>query len=720
MKKLWILLLTLLLLCGCGKDAGELPESLPPSLAAEEQMTEPEPTAAETTETEFHLAYTSMDLPCGLGNATAQCVAEEKIITGGMAEDGAKLTWMTTDGQSGELEKPDGAEFFYALCAEEKGFTLLCGSCPGGYYDFRGDLVETEKPLGRLYLAFYDENGMLGKTVELSERYDSYVFKSLLPVEDGYLAQSYGLLVKLDRQGKELRRLEADETALETFWAAARAEDGVYLLSRQMDAGWLLWQLDWDSFQLSDRQALGERPVGMGLDRQNNLTLNRMETDGGLTSFAWETGEGEQVLSWQDLGACINKLLLFSLPEGFLFYEPYEDKMELVLPAPGPKPEPVLLTMADLDNSGLRELARDFNLSQTEYRVDCTAYGGYEEPAYELLQAEIMAGKGPDLFAFGDQPAEAGPQYGGMAPSDLCTDLSEMLRERLLPSLYGAMEKQDERYAAPLAFQAVTTVAPKTLIPEPGVSLEELEAVRQQAGEEWKPFISRMTADWLFSETMPFYVGKYVDWEEASCSFDSPAFVDYLTWCKTWAGDGSQGDPDQRVILKMYTAHDMGLAIAAPADSPYSLKNYTYAGFPVESGYGSYFHIVASVGVSKQSENQEGALAFVRYCLDHCIQAQAYLDGIPATQAAFDAVTERCKAGDGVSFFGDPLTFDPEDAAKFNALLEQTTVLDNRNETIKSILTDEAEYYFAGAKTAEETAEIIQDRVSLYLMEQYG
>ena len=40
--------------------------------------------------------------------------------------------------------------------------------------------------------------------------------------------------------------------------------------------------------------------------------------------------------------------------------------------------------------------------------------------------------------------------------------------------------------------------------------------------------------------------------------------------------------------------------------------------------------------------------------------------------------------------------------------------------TLWSIIREEAEYYFADVKSAEEVARIIQSRASIYLAEQYG
>ena len=55
---------------------------------------------------------------------------------------------------------------------------------------------------------------------------------------------------------------------------------------------------------------------------------------------------------------------------------------------------------------------------------------------------------------------------------------------------------------------------------------------------------------------------------------------------------------------------------------------------------------------------------------------------------------------------------------QFRQLLENTTVVADTDATLRELVTDEAAYFFAGERTVEETAQLIQQRVTLYLQEQ--
>lgn len=58
-----------------------------------------------------------------------------------------------------------------------------------------------------------------------------------------------------------------------------------------------------------------------------------------------------------------------------------------------------------------------------------------------------------------------------------------------------------------------------------------------------------------------------------------------------------------------------------------------------------------------------------------------------------------------------------EDIKKLQELLENATAPDMRSEEVLNIIMEEAEPYLAGEKTAEEAAQVIQNRMQLYMSE---
>lgn len=60
---------------------------------------------------------------------------------------------------------------------------------------------------------------------------------------------------------------------------------------------------------------------------------------------------------------------------------------------------------------------------------------------------------------------------------------------------------------------------------------------------------------------------------------------------------------------------------------------------------------------------------------------------------------------------------DEQEAAEYLALVESADWLEFYDRQALDIITEEASAYIAGARTAEETARVIQDRLSVYFAE---
>ena len=104
-------------------------------------------------------------------------------------------------------------------------------------------------------------------------------------------------------------------------------------------------------------------------------------------------------------------------------------------------------------------------------------------------------------------------------------------------------------YELPLTVRIDTLIAPARFVPEPGVTLEDLEQVRAQMPEGWVPVDSWNTPGNLFGLCALFCIGAFTDRETATCRFDSQEFCDYLTWCKRWGGDGSMPDSPETTLV---------------------------------------------------------------------------------------------------------------------------------------------------------------------------
>lgn len=181
-----------------------------------------------------------------------------------------------------------------------------------------------------------------------------------------------------------------------------------------------------------------------------------------------------------------------------------------------------------------------------------------------------------------------------------------------------------------------------------------------------------------------------------------------------------------------------------------------YPGFPSASGAGSSFTLFQSMAVSASCQAKEGAWSFVRRQLLPNSNATGYYvaTGQPANFVGFpinrETFEEQIQAGmeywtdpyTGEVFKdanGDPVEFTPwgmgvgypEDIVltaylfapseaqmdRFWKLYESTEQITGRNDALLDIIMEQADVYFAGDKSLDETASLIQNRASLYLNE---
>ena len=709
MKKwLWLPLLCLVL-TGC--QEAEKPETALPPVT---QIEAPGPAKTD----DFYFRYETQPLPGGLELATAQCAADGLLYTGGLTGTAPGLYVQDEAGTETALPLPEDAEYLYAAVPWEDGCAVLYGSRPAQYQDGAGSVIFTEDPENRHALAFYDSSHGLDHVTPLRETYDTSLgsFRDMAVTEAGFVLLHPDHLVLVDPDGAQLAELPLEAEELAQFLAVAQSTEGLFVLKQDYDSGVTASLLELDPATLEiQSEALLEREVcGLGTDAGGALLLNVPGDDGGVYRREAD-GSLHPQLAWADAGGSLEGRKLLTLKESTVLFKLYETALERVRRMEGPRPEPEQLTLAYTGQTQIVSLVRLFNRSQQDYQVTATAY---TDADMTRLKTEILAGKWPDLFCFGSMSSISGLELGGLRPEIVCADLGELLdtqipRETFVPLALEAVKIDGGYYTLPLNFCIATVVAPSDLLPEQGLTLAELEEVLDRAGD-LLPFESWMFAENLLGLTCEFYLSRYVDREAGTCDFESQEFYDYLTWCKTWSGDGTIADTPQESLLHYIIVGNPEYIITRRADG--EPRNRTYVGFPVEEGYGHELYVPTQIGIAAGTGHRTGAEAFVRFCVE---EYPALTDqDMPATAADLEAIIDRCARGEAVDWDGTALVLDEAAYDQFQQLLENTTVVAETDTTMREIVTDEAAYFFAGERTAEETAALIQQRVSLYLLEQ--
>jgi len=453
--------------------------------------------------------------------------------------------------------------------------------------------------------------------------------------------------------------------------------------------------------------------------------------------------------------------------------------MEQVDPATLPQKQVLTLACFGLPWD-LRTEIINFNKSHEDVRITVSDYAEYatNEDYYAGIQkmnTEILSGLVPDIFY-----TDPNMPIASYAAKGILQDLwplidsdAELDRDDLMSHFFDVLSVDGKLYEIVDTFAIQTVIGRGDVIGQADSwTLDELMSVYQTL-EPGATIFGEMDIkrDMLYS-IIERSSNSFVDWAAMQCSFNSQEFIDLLTlvnsFPETFDYDNYDWDDYQSEGLRMRARQQMLLQTNVSSfdiiQSQYAMTDGTanYIGYPTTDGSGSSFEVYGGLAISSKCANTEAAWEFVRYYLTEEHQMTEYMWNFPTNKHAFDAYVEQCMTPNyntnyfiydyvveaaaaappieapaeetsaseepqeqprGSYWFSDTEQVDyyaltEQELNLFMDLYEKTNSISSSNQAINDIIRQETEAFFAGQKTAEETARLIQDRASLYVFEQ--
>ena len=672
-------LLCILSACGgMGTDAPEL--DLP-----EADVIESEPVAALG---EYSLTVTQTELPCGLASLASACAAENGVYLAGAGADGAPMLGLWADGVYEPLDLSDGITEIESV--------------------FFGDALSVLARAGdAIQILHYEDGGVL--TTELNGDL-SALGKDLYYAEFGgtaYVMDSNTIAEVKD--GQLTRGMEA-EAAYLLFTAMQAAQDGLYIVQFSgLDLTTQLLKLNADTFALEPADVGGVGIYGLGTTADGDVLVS-CTSDG--REFV-KTADEADLFDWSEPGIVSPGYTnLYELGDGswLLFYRG-QTSLELLEEKLLP-PKTTLTLLTDYPRAELYTIVNDFNRTSEGYRVEVQLLGDGGLTA-ELLRTQLIAGEGPDIFAFYDRSSLA--DLGANSFEDLLIYLDadeEYGRDTLVPELLEAMCVQDKLDWLPYSFGISTFTAPSAYLSEPGFSFGE---AKQAAAKTGLPlFPGWMTRDILWGWLSDFAVGQYMDLEAGTCSFDNEDYISLLEECAAAASEfGSDSAALYNSLLQFELLQNL-IRVSTISDNYGGA--YAFVGVPNETTNGSMFSPDLCFAISSTSGNKDAAWQLVRSCLSDEHQ-QMNLTSFPASASVLDAMIDDA-VENGVHYYEYEYELDEADAAKLRGLISETQTAQDAYPAVLNIMAEDAAQFFAGQITAEQAAAYTQNRVSTWLAEQ--
>lgn len=683
-----LFLAAVLLFSGCGA----VQEPGPAQSGAE-----PAPAVTETEELVSAMTLSSEPLPGGMSELGSMYAAADSVCLAGLTESGSpRLGMLDGTGEYTALELPADVTEVSAVFLSDGGVRALAATGDG------------------LCLLAYGPDGSGPERTPLSGELLAELSGSLEYCEldgVGYIRSS-ACVAELSPEG-EVTRTAVPEAGSDYLVSMQEAGGKLYVLSLYaLGGGSPLFELDRETMTLLPADAQGMTLSGLGLGADGSLLLNGAMD--GLKCVCKLTDEGpEELFAWAETGIVGPDYSLISERQdgSYLLFTPYMDSLQSVSEQLVKQKE-VLTLLADFAAPSLYPLVNSFNRSSEDYRIEVSNMNE-TGMSMELLQAELISGNGPDIFAFTDRNVLSAMNANAFVDLLPFLDADEEYgRETLVPGLLAALSADGCLRWLPQSFSISTFTAPSDYVAEPGLSYEEAEAAAASAGLPLFP--GWMTQDIIWDWLSRFAAGQYVDAEAGTCDFLSE---DYITLLERCAATSTEFGTDYDALYNGFLQFEplQNLVRLAVISENYG-GAYTFAGAPNETTNGSMYSPGLSLAISAQSEHAETAWQFVRSVLSAENQPDAS-SAFPSNAAALDAALLEMQET-GLDFYGTVYRLTEEDVQKFRELLDGTTTVQDAMPAVKSIMDEEASQYFSGQISAQQAAERTQNRVSLYLSEQ--
>ncbi len=613
-----------------------------------------------------------------------------------------------------------------------------------------------------------DTSGNVADTVELKAEEGTYINEIMIDAAGNIYANDYSNIYLYDAQGtlqgtipnenySSLSRLGDSKIGVVT-WKQNESGDG----STQV-----LQIIDPVAKAMSDEEIplpYGAYQLYSGFGEYDFLYTPNNNTFYG---YDLETGTSEKLFSWLDCDVNSANLESYTvMSDGSVFAlereydrETYEstyntvrltrvDRSEL------PEKQEIVLACQWLDYD-LRSRVLDFNKAHDDIRIVVRDYSEYNtEEDYSAGQTklitEILSGNAPDILYSSGMPIS---QFAGKG---LLVDLwtlidadAELSREDLMTEVFDAMSVNGKLYTVTDSFNIQTVVGKASVVgDEIGWTLDELMALKAQMDPEVTIFGAYDTKEGILQSCVSRAADSFVNWDEKKCYFDSEEFIDMLEFANSSPKEFDYEDFDWQEYGSEYSRVRNGKQLCtsywlSSFDDMQYLKamlggDMTFIGYPSSTGNGNVFSVGSGYSIFAGCEHMDEAWAFVRELLLEENQVSDWMWEFPTNRNAFQTLVDQAMEQE---YYEDPETgemipqpkttywdendeqvdiyaLSQEEYDMFMELYRSCKSVSSYNQNIWDIISSEVGAYFDGQKSAEETARLIQSRVSLYVMEQ--
>ncbi|MCM1125985.1 MAG: extracellular solute-binding protein [Lachnospiraceae bacterium] len=531
------------------------------------------------------------------------------------------------------------------------------------------------------------------------------------------------------------------------------SKEGDAYISAYGDSGIELKKIDPESKTLGEKigglkEAYGSQNFYKGTSKSILISSEN------VSLFDIETATEEKLFGWIDVDVNSNYIdKIGELSDGRIWavYQDYEaesSKSELLIVQKADASQAVQKEEITFGTVGIdydvKRLIINFNKSNEKYRIVVKDYSTEDwETGVTQFQADLTTANCPDLIDVRRL------NYSMYANKGILEDLypymekSGLKKEDFVESVLRAYEIDGKLYAMIPEFYVSTVMAKKSVVGDiDGWTLTEMLDFAEANNPEYLfSYGSRYS---IFYSCIYNNIDEFVDWETGKCNFDGEEFIRTLEFAAKYP------DPEE----EMYIEQEEGtyarlkankiLLMDSSVSSVQQFQMYqgmfgeeiAFVGYPNHERRGNLIMPSGTcIGISSKSKNKDGAWEFIQSMLSEENQKAADW-GFPVLKSALEQQFEEDMTpeyyedenGEKVETTKTSWGYDDFDIDIYAAKQEEVDavrrLIDSADKLYSSadgqlntIISEEADPFFKGQKSAADVAKIIQNRIQTYVNE---
>lgn len=673
--------------------------------------------------------------------------------------DGEEKEADTADEEAVESQETYYYEWLNQVIMDDKANIYGVYEIYRDYTDENGEYVSESLQV----LVCWDKSGELLWSADLTEgipEEDYFYTNSMLADKDGTIWVSGGMYLKLyDSKGKQLGMEKLPEDGNGNFFI--KKDGTVFMRTWNEDyTKQFMQDVDKNTLTFGNKKEFPENIYSYGI-MQEGTKYDFILSD-STSIYGYNMGDAEpvEIMDTVDSDLYFGNVSNVQLIDDMQFLATYSDPetgyvsigLFTKVPAEEVKDKTVIVMAAMYVDYTLRKQVVDFNKSNDEYRIQIKEYNKYATAedymaGYTQLNTDIVSGKMPDiLIADSDMPLDSYIAKGLIADLNPFIEKDpDINREDYLENIFDAFSQNGKLYRMVPSFEVLTVIGKKSIVGDrTGWNMQEYKEVMDSQPEGTHSF-DEMSRGSMLNTALMMTKDEYINADTGECYFNTPGFVellefanqfpeeiDYSTWEEDnyWTEIESMYRENRTILLNCYLSdyHDFNRMEKGQFG-----EDVTFIGFPTESKNGNAIIPVTQITLSAKSGCQEGAWEFIRYYLtDEYQDAITYQFPIKKSsltnkeKAAMERPYWEDEEGnkeyyDDTYWINDvEITIDPmtqEEASEVTTFLSNLSLVGIYDTDMIDIVTEEAQAFFEGQKSAQEVADIIQSRMKIYVSE---